>query len=264
MNISDKGVELIKSFEAYMRKLPDGGCTAYQEKLGEKNGKPVFDIPTIGWGCTQGVRMGDIWTREQAEAAFRKEIAKHEAIVTRLVTVDMSQGMFDALVSFSYNCGRLGGSTLLKRLNAGDVMAAAEEFCKFSKAGGVELKGLVRRRAAEKALFLSDVNLDEPEHCPQQADTPKRDNTKEIIGAVTAATAAGGTHVAHTSNAPAAPDVKKHLEKAQEVRSQVEQAKDIGTWVKSSLSGDGAWLFAAIGIVALGLIGYETLFRRRA
>lgn len=263
MNVSDKGIALIKSFEAYMKKLPDGGCMAYQEKLGEKNGKPIFDIPTIGWGCTEGVRMGDIWTREQAEAAFRKEIAKHEAIVNRVVTTDITQGMFDALVSLNYNCGRLAKSTLLKKLNAGDVMAAAAEFSKFSYAGGVQLKGLVRRRAAEKALFLSDIEADNDEHCPQQADKRKpigviiKEN-KEVIAV--SGTVVGGVTAKSATDATKeqpAPNVKKHLEKAQEARAQVEQAKDLGLWAKQSLSGDGAWIFIALIIGSSGLLVYN-------
>jgi len=174
MNISSAGLDLIKSFEAYMKKLPDGGCMAYQEVLGrDKAGKPILDIPTIGFGVTEGVTMGMVWTREQAEDALHRELAKHEAIVQRLVTAEMTQGMFDALVSFNFNCGRLKGSTLLKKLNAGDMLGAASEFSRFSYAKGVQLPGLARRRAAEKMLFLSDVHADEPEHCPQQADEPK-------------------------------------------------------------------------------------------
>ena len=186
MNISDKGLAFIKNFEAYMRKLPDGGCTAYREVLGHKNGKPILDIPTIGYGCTEGVAMGDVWSADEAEAAFRKEIAKHAAIVNRLVTVDLTQGQFDALCSFNYNCGKLGTSTLLKKLNAGDAEGAAEEFANYTLAGGVRLKGLVRRRAGEKALFLSDTPERDPEHCPQQADDPKADHTGKFIAAATA------------------------------------------------------------------------------
>lgn len=65
MNISDKGIDLIKSFEAYMKKLPDGGCMAYRERLGtDKNGQPILDIATIGYGCTKGVKMGMRWSAD--------------------------------------------------------------------------------------------------------------------------------------------------------------------------------------------------------
>ena len=86
-------------------------------------------------------------------------------------------------------------------------------------------------------------------------------------GGPAVAVAGGGAHVATkaTQDAPApAVDVKKHLEKAQEVRAQVEQAKDYAGWIKTSLSGDGGMLFAAVAVGAVCLIGYETLFRRRA
>lgn len=170
--LSDKGLDLIKDFEGYERALPDGRCRAYQEVLGRRaDGSAILDIPTIGWGCTKGVRMGMIWTKEQAEDALRGELQEHEAIVNRLVTVPLTQGQYDALVSFQYNCGKLGSSTLLKRVNAGDMAGAANQFEAWTKAGGVTQRGLVRRRAAEKALFLTP---DEGEQvaAPQTVDEP--------------------------------------------------------------------------------------------
>lgn len=163
MNVSDDGMALLKEHEGYGKRLPDGSCTAYQERL--NGGK--LDIPTIGWGCTEGVHMGMVWTVAEAEAGLRRELAKHEAIVTRLVTVPLTQHQFDALVSFSYNVGKLGGSTLLKKLNAGDTAGAGDQFMAWTKAGGHEQPGLVRRRSAERALFLKP---DAPEHVPQTAE----------------------------------------------------------------------------------------------
>ena len=69
----------------------------------------------------------------------------------------LTQGQFDALVSFTYNLGArsLSTSTLLKKLNAGDYRGAADEFPRWNKAGGQVLAGLTRRREAERSLFLS-------------------------------------------------------------------------------------------------------------
>lgn len=279
MQISDKGIDLIKSFEAYMKKLPDGGCMAYQERLGtDKAGKPILDIPTLGWGCTRGVKMGMRWTAEQAEQAFRLEIAEHEAIVNRLITADVSQGAYDACVSFNYNCGRLSKSTLLKKLNAGDTMGAAAEFSKFTYAGGVQLKGLVRRRAAEKALFLSDVEVEEPEHCPQQSDKGKpigviiKENKEAVAVVAAAVTGAGGTVATQAPSpaqtAPASPvpsqpapqakqiDPKQVIAKAQETKAMVEDAKGIATYGVEAFKwarGDGFYpsLIMVLGIAAL-------------
>ena len=82
----------------------------------------------------------------------------YESDVSNLVKVKLTQGQFDALVSFAYNLGAraLSTSTLLQKLNAGDYTGAADEFPRWNKAGGKVLPGLTWRREAERALFLSD------------------------------------------------------------------------------------------------------------
>ena len=149
MKIGDKGMALLREYEGYHTRQPDGSCLAYLDRLAKPN------VWTIGYGLTEGVHEGMRLTAEDAEACLRKELAGHEAAVTRLVTVDLNQHQFDALVSFSYNVGSgaLGRSTLLKRLNAGDIEGAAREFHRWNKAGGRVLEGLVRRRAAEAELY---------------------------------------------------------------------------------------------------------------
>ena len=164
MNISDNGLRLIYEFEGRHRKLGDGRYIAYRCPAG---------VWTIHAGVTEGVEEGMIVTEAEGEAMFRKEIAKHEAAVMRLATVDLNQNQFDALVSFSYNCGTgaLQKSTLLRKLNAGDTAGAARAFAAWNKGGGKVLPGLVRRRAAESALFLKPVAQDEPD-MPQAVDLP--------------------------------------------------------------------------------------------
>jgi lysozyme len=165
MQISKKGLDLIRSFEGYLRKLPDGSCIAYRCPAG---------VWTLGWGCTEGVKEGMRWTKAEAEEALRREIAKHEAAVARLVTVDINQNQRDALISFSYNVGSsaLSKSTLLKKLNRGDYAGAQAEFMKWNKAGGKQLRGLSIRRAKEAALFAE--RMDEPENAmmAQSVDEP--------------------------------------------------------------------------------------------
>lgn len=78
---------------------------------------------------------------------------KYAPDVERLVRVPLEQHEFDALVSFHFNTGALGRSTLLKRLNAGDRAGAAAEFGRWTRGGGRVLAGLVRRRKAERHLF---------------------------------------------------------------------------------------------------------------
>lgn len=146
MQTSEKGIALIKQFE---------GCklTAYQDSVG---------VWTIGYGWTQPVdgkpiRAGMTIKQETAERLLKTGLVSYESDVSRLVKVGLSQGQFDALVSFTYNLGArsLSTSTLLRKLNAGDYAGAADEFLRWNKAGGKVLNGLTRRREAERALFLS-------------------------------------------------------------------------------------------------------------
>lgn len=182
MNISDRGLSLILEFEGKLKPLGDGRYVAYRCPAG---------VWTIYAGCTDGVHEGQTCTEDEGREMFRRELDKHERIVSRLVTVDLTQGQFDSLVSFSYNCGGLAGSTLLRKLNSGDVVGASNEFRNWTKAKDpktgrrVELAGLVRRRKAEAALFVSD--LPNSEAMPQAAVQARRKVTtaeKVAAGAV--------------------------------------------------------------------------------
>lgn len=99
-----------------------------------------------------------VWTKEEIEKLFADDIASFERGVLRLApTVFGRQGAFDACVSFSFNAG-LGNfqrSTIRMKINRGEWESAAEAFMMWTKGGGKELPGLVKRRKAEKALFLS-------------------------------------------------------------------------------------------------------------
>lgn len=140
---------------------PDGVAVAHYFELcklkaypdpGSKNGDPW----TIGWGHTgPEVKLGLVWTQEQADAAFLVDIARFERDVLSLVKVALTQGQFDALVLFAYNVGRksLETSTLLRKLNAGDYDGAALEFRRWNKNDDKVMRGLTRRRAAEECLF---------------------------------------------------------------------------------------------------------------
>ena len=142
--VNEAGLALIREFE---------GCRldAYLCPAG---------IPTIGYGATgPDIRMGMVWTQEQADARLVEDLARFAAGVERLVQVDLTDNQFAALVSFAYNVGlgALAGSTLLRKLNADDFQGAADQFARWNKGGGRVLPGLVRRRAAERDLFLSDA-----------------------------------------------------------------------------------------------------------
>lgn len=97
-----------------------------------------------------------VFTLEECYELLYKDLTKFERGVDRYVTVQLTQNQFDALVSFAYNLG-LGTfqrSTLRKKLNRGDYEGAANELLKYNKAAGKVLRGLTRRRQAERALFL--------------------------------------------------------------------------------------------------------------
>lgn len=141
MEISDKGINLIKEFEGL--ELISYLCPA--------------KVWTIGYGHTKGVQEGMEWTEEQAEEALKEEVIGYCRYVEELVKVPLNQNQFDALTSWIYNLGptNLKKSTMLKVLNGGNYNEVPEQIKKWNKAGGQVLNGLVRRREAEAELFVS-------------------------------------------------------------------------------------------------------------
>lgn len=148
MKTGQAGLNLIKRFEGLSLK-------PYADAVG---------VPTIGYGNTYyenggKVRLTDPPIDEaRAEALLRHTLRHYEQAVNAAVAVPLTQNQFDALVSFTYNlgAGNLQRSTLLKKLNAGDYQGAAAQFARWNRAGGRVLRGLTRRREAERRLFLED------------------------------------------------------------------------------------------------------------
>ena len=139
--INKSGLDLIKKSEGLR-------LTSYKCAAG---------ILTVGWGSTGGhVKPGMTITAEQAEALLKSDLRRFEEAVAKLAP-GSSDNQFSALVSFAFNVGidALKTSTLLKLHRAGDYEGAAEQFKRWNKAGGKVLAGLVRRRAAEAALYRS-------------------------------------------------------------------------------------------------------------
>lgn len=153
---------LMENFEGYHKRLPDGSCQAYLDKLPRKElwSEGYDGLWTIGFGCTVGVYEGLVWSRAKADKMFAAEVAKHVAAVEKLIKVPVNDNQFGAIVSLSYNLGPGGFPTLLKRLNEGDYQGAADAFLMYNKAGGVPVKGLTRRRRAERDLFLTETKKD--------------------------------------------------------------------------------------------------------
>ena len=190
MNLSSAGLDLIISSEGKLKALGDGRYIAY---------RCPANVWTIYTGCTEGVKEGMIVTEDEGKAMFRHELGKHEAAVRRLVTVDLTQGQFDALVSFSYNVGSgaLEGSSLLKKLNKGDYPGACKEFAKWDKAKVkgkmTALRGLTIRRANEAAMFAT---RDEAPQIAQKVEAPKDPVTAAQAVVATATVGTTGVSIA--------------------------------------------------------------------
>jgi len=142
--VSTAGINLICSFEGLR-------LNAYDDGVG---------VWTIGFGTTiypNGIKVkkGDTCTEAQAKAYMAHDLKKFESAVNSAVTVPINQNQFDALVSLAYNIGTSGfkNSTLVKKLNAGDIRGAAAQFDVWNKGGGKVMQGLVNRRAVERKLF---------------------------------------------------------------------------------------------------------------
>lgn len=114
---------------------------------------------TIGYGSTRNVKKGMTITRVEAEARLLEDLAEADAIIDRYVKADLNINQRAALISWVFNLGggNLKKSTLLKKLNKHDYKGAADEFLKWVYAGGKKLNGLVKRRKAERELFLKPV-----------------------------------------------------------------------------------------------------------
>lgn len=229
MKISQAGKDLIISFEGIR-------LEAYKCPAG---------VWTIGVGSTvPAVHAGEVITKQQALARFDKDLTKFENAVDRLVKVPLTQNQFDALVSFTFNVGEgaLAKSTLLKKLNAGDYDAVPTELMRWTKGGGKELPGLVRRRRAEAAMWRGvdergKPNIDESRVEPD-APKPKKTMAKSKEG--NAAIMTGGAAA---------------ISAAGEVSRQVKETGDSLTSVLD-LVKDPTFLLLVLIIVAAGAIWY--------
>jgi lysozyme len=128
------------------------GCRlgAYQDVAG---------VWTIGWGETAGVQPGQVWTREQADAALRLRVKQFLADVLQRCPAlrGAPPQRIAACVSLAYNIGAsaFGASSVCRNIMAGNLSGAADSFLLWDKAGGRKVPGLARRRAAERTLFLA-------------------------------------------------------------------------------------------------------------
>lgn len=139
----DYALQLIKKWEGcHLEAYPDPGTGAAPW--------------TIGWGSTgPGIVKGVKWTQKQADDRLAADVRKFMIGVQSAITAQATEKQIGAMTSLAYNIG-LGAfrsSTLLRKLNAGDVAGASEQFTRWNRAGGKVMKGLTNRRLDERRVF---------------------------------------------------------------------------------------------------------------
>ena len=147
MHINERGIEIVKSFEGIS--LKPYLCPA--------------NVWTVGYGATRSSTRGPVdpdmgvISEAEAEGLLIRDLESSEGWVLRLVKKALTDNQFSALTSFTFNvgCGALQRSTLRMKFNRGEYLGAADEFPKWRRAGGRILARLVRRRVAERMLFLA-------------------------------------------------------------------------------------------------------------
>ena len=171
MKISSKGVSLIKQFE---------GCRlkAYKCPAG---------VWTIGYGHTTGVKDGDTITQQTADEYLRNDLATYEKTVLKYDSIyHFNQNQFDALVSFTFNCGA-GNLKNLTQSGKHTIAQISAKLPLYNKARGVVLRGLQRRRAAEKELFDTPIKSDKTDttmYYPKyNGDSSRVDEVLKAVGA---------------------------------------------------------------------------------
>ena len=174
MNLSKAGADLMHRYEGCRNKpylcpahiwTIGYGHVLYQEQIRlpmvRPPGKTKADIPMIRSEYPLKPEDNRVWTKEEINELFRTDVGTFERGVLRLVPgVVGRQGAFDALVSISFNfgLGNLQRSTIRMKANRSDWEGAAQAFMQWTKGGGKELPGLVKRRKSEMSLFLSDLH----------------------------------------------------------------------------------------------------------
>lgn len=155
MQTSVNGRAFDEAFEGCEKATSDGKYTTYHDGVG---------VLTLGFGHTNlggvepFIKPGDVWTKEQCDAALSKDLERVDADVERIMRPQLlNQNQHDALASFEMNTGHLAKSSIPAKIKAGNVEAAMAALLEYNHAGGKVEAGLTRRRHAERLLYLGQV-----------------------------------------------------------------------------------------------------------
>jgi lysozyme len=263
LTLSSEGGALVRSFEGCLHPI-DAARTQYRPYVCPAG------VLSIGFGHTNDngrkFTSRDTWTKGECDAEFRADMRRFEAAVRRRVKVALTQHEFDALVSFTYNCGEgnLAKSTLLRKVNAKDFEGAANEFAKWNRGGGRVLNGLTRRRAAEAALFrdgdhaAAHTSYQAAKHADPDGHEPMPQRVDLAPGSAKpmAESKIGNTQIAigAAGAAEAAAKAKDALDQANSIK---EGAKDLGVLdvLEQLASSPMFWVAVAI-VVGAGFAWY--------
>jgi lysozyme len=191
MKLSPQGLDFIKGFESFVPYVYDDLRPPVKGKYPMyKPGDKVMGTLTVLYGHTDAARhplkikdcIGKTFTEDFGQEVLAVDLSECEEDVERLVTKPLTQGMFDACVSFTYNCGAGNFKNIAKRINAGNYAGARAAFDLYTKSKGKVLRGLQRRRDGEQVLWDSDiptVPTEVVDH-PAEVDQPPKPTTKDL------------------------------------------------------------------------------------
>lgn len=189
MKISKHGLAFIKGFEGFVPYVYDDLVPARNGRYRPWDGGPVKGTLTIGYGHTNAakhplkIKQGLAITEAEALEILDVDLDECEDDVNAALTRPVTQGQFDALVSFAFNCGMGNAKNIIKRVNRGDYAGARAAFDLYVKSKGQTLRGLQRRRDGEQALWDSDIPVvpDEAVDHPAEVDAPKKPSVKDLV-----------------------------------------------------------------------------------
>lgn len=254
--INEAGFDLIRDFEGLR-------LNAYQDSVG---------VWTIGFGSTKGVKRGQRITEEEAEELLREDLSTAESGVENALTEDVTDNQFAACVSLAFNVGvgAFRKSSIVKYINSGDALLAADRFLLYNKAKGKTLAGLTRRRKAERALFLKD---DEPHTAPIKNGTVEEAPTAsstEVTKVTSVEKTAEGTETKETTFVEKIASNDKIKEIASTGMSAIgtraaNTAVSAGTGATIWAFITGNWIALAAGVIFIvgGIFVWRTVYKQR-